>query len=76
MLLKLAIRLFGKKVLDGAIEKFGLSKAKVAAWLMFGLPAIEAVSALVGHPVKIVTPEVKMMLEGAGLWAIRDAINS
>jgi hypothetical protein len=75
MLKNLLIKLIGKK-LDAKLETWGVSKGKIAGWLMFLLPAIEAGSALAGHPVKILTPELKVMLEGFGFWALREGSNS
>ena len=75
MLKNLIIKFIGKK-LDAKLETWGISKAKIAGWLMFLLPAIEAGSSLAGHPVKILTPELKLMLEGFGFWALREGSNS
>lgn len=75
MFLKLAIKLFGKKVVDGAIEKTGVSKTKLIAVVAVLLTAVETLSPAFGWDIKI-PPEVYTLLAGSGLWTLRDGVDN
>ena len=64
-------KLIGKQVGDGV----GVSKAKLTAIIYVVIVGIQEISKAYGHPVEI-PPVVFRFLEGAGLWAVRDAIKS
>lgn len=70
---KIALKLFGKKIVENNIEKFGLSKTKLAAAIYVVITAVETLSPAWGHPV-VIPPVVKEFLAGVGLWALRDAV--
>jgi len=67
------IRLVGKKMVDGELEKVGVSKAKLTAVIYVVVLAIQTLGPAFGHPVNI-PPEVFRVLEALGLWSVRDAI--
>ena len=53
----------------------GVSKTKLAAIVYVILQAIPIISTAWGHPIEI--PQiVYRLLEGAGLWSLRDGIKS
>jgi len=67
------LRLVGKKMVDGELEKVGVSKAKLTAVVYILIQAVQVLGPAFGHPVNI-PPEVFRVLEALGLWAVRDAI--
>lgn len=67
------LRLVGKKMVDGQLEKVGVSKAKLTAVVYIVIQAIQVLGPAFGHPVSI-PPEVFRVLEAIGLWSVRDAI--
>lgn len=69
------LRIVGKKMVDGELEKVGFSKAKLTAILYILITAIQTIGPAFGHPITI-PPEVFRVLEALGLWAVRDAIKS
>jgi hypothetical protein len=70
------LKLVGKKMVDGELEKVGFSKAKLVAIIGVLVIAVQQLSGPVfGHPVTI-PPEVFRVLEALGLWSVRDAIKS
>jgi hypothetical protein len=74
----LIAKLIGKNIkntVDGELEKFHISKAKIVAILGVILPAIGPLSEALGHPVTV--PDyVYKVLAGLGLWALRDATST
>lgn len=75
MLMRLAIKLFGKKLIDGGIEKIGLSKTKLTA-IVGGLILISQY-VLPAFGVNVVIPtELKELLAAAGLWTLADKFDS
>lgn len=75
MLRKIIIKLVGKQI-QGEVEKIPApSKAKIVAVVAVLAVAVEQLSAAWGHPV-VVPNEVKQLLAAAGLWALRDAIDT
>lgn len=75
MLMKLVLKLFGKKIIDGAVEKSGMSKTKVIAVLAVLVTAVETLAPAFGWNIKI-PPELLQLLAGAGLWTLRDGVDS
>lgn len=69
------LRIVGKKMVDGELEKVGVSKAKLTAVIYILIQAIEVLGPVFGHPVKI-PQEVFRVLEALGLWTLRDSIKS
>jgi len=67
------LRLVGKKMVDGQLEKVGFSKAKLTAVVYILVQIAQVALPAFGVDVKI-PPEVFRVLEGLGLWAVRDAI--
>lgn len=67
----LIARLIGKQIGDD----FGVSKAKLAAIVFVLVVSIQELSKAWGHPV-VIPDYVFKLLEGAGLWAVRDAIKA
>lgn len=74
MLLKLAIKLFGKKIIEQGLEKTGISKTKIIAVVGVLITAIETLSPAFGWNVKI-PPELYQLLAGAGLWTLKDGMD-
>lgn len=70
---KIALKLFGKKIVENNIEKYGVSKTKLAAAVFVIITAIETLSPAWGHPI-VVPPTIKEFLAGVGLWTLRDAL--
>lgn len=66
---KLLIILVGKKINN----KSAVSKAKLTAFVYVVMNLIPEVGKIMGHPIEI-PPIVYRILEGLGLWSIRDAI--
>lgn len=75
MLMKLIVKLFGKKIVDGAVEKSGLSKTKVIAVIAVIVTALETLAPAFGWNIKI-PPELLQLLAGAGLWSLRDGVDN
>ena len=75
MLMKLVLKLFGKKMVEGAVEKSGLSKTKLIAVLAVLVTAIETLAPAFGWNIKI-PPELLQLLAGAGLWTLRDGMDT
>lgn len=71
MFAKILIKLFGKKIVEGALEKYGLSKTKVVAVIGVALYAIESLGPVFGWDIKI-EPGLKEALLAAGLWTLKD----
>lgn len=69
----LLFRLFGKKIVDGAVNKF--QRTKVIAVVGLGMYVAETVLPAFGVNVTIPS-EVYRVLEMCGLWTLRDAIKS
>lgn len=67
------IRVVGRKVVDGELEKVGFSKAKLTAIVYVLITAVQTLGPAFGWDVAI-PPEVFRVLEALGLWAVRDAI--
>ena len=67
------IRLIGKRVVDGQIEKVGLSKAKLTAVIYVIILAVQTLAPVWGYAVTI-PQEIFRVLEALGLWSVRDAI--
>lgn len=68
---KLIGKIFGKKI-EG---KIGLSKTKLTAIIFVVVVAIKELSKAWGHPIEI--PEyIIELLAGAGLWALRDGVDT
>jgi len=65
-------KLIGKNLADGTSS---VSKAKLTAIVYVIIIGIQEISKAYGHPVEIPS-YVFRLLEGAGLWTIRDAIKS
>lgn len=64
-------KLVGKQVGENTV----ISKAKLTAIIYVVIVGVQEISKAYGHPVEI--PQVVFrFLEGAGLWAVRDAIKS
>ncbi len=71
MLKNLILSLIGKKVGN----EVGVSKAKLTAVIYVLVVGIKTIPAAFGHPIEI--PDyVFRVLEAAGLWAVRDALNA
>lgn len=70
---KILLKLFGKR-LDESLENHGISKTKVAMVIAVLLPAVEQISATLGHPI-VVPAGVKQALMAVGLWALKDGID-
>lgn len=75
MLFKLALKLFGKKIVDGAIEKTHLSRTKLIAVVGGLIFVIEKVLPAFGVNV-VIPPEVYTLLGSAGLWTLSDKFDS
>ncbi len=75
MLMRLAIKLFGKKLIDGGIEKIGLSRTKLIAIVGGLIVLVEQVLPAFGVAV-VIPPEVKEFLLAAGLWTLSDKHDS
>lgn len=75
MLIKLVLKLFGKKLIDGGIEKIGLSRTKLIAVVGVLITAIEVLAPAFGWNIKI-PPEVYTLLAGSGLWTLSDKKDS
>lgn len=71
MLTRLLIKLFGKKIVDGALEKYGISKTKVIAVIAVALYAVDALAPAFGWNIKI-DEDLKQALIAAGLWSLKD----
>lgn len=69
------LKLFGKKIVENNIEKYGLSKTKLTAAIYVIITAVEVLSPQWGHPI-VVSPEIKQFLAGVGLWTLRDSIKN
>ncbi len=70
---KIAMKLFGKTI-DKDLEKFGISKTKVAMIVAILIPAAEQLSVALGHPFHV--PQgVKDALMAMGLWALKDGLD-
>lgn len=67
------LRAVGKKIVDGELEKVGISKAKLTAIIYVLVQAVQVLGPVFGHPVNI-PPEVFRVLEALGLWSLRDAM--
>lgn len=67
---KLLLKLFGKRIADGFLEKSGISKAKVSAFIFGALIILEQAFGV------NVPPELKELLAAFGLWAIRDGMDA
>jgi steroid 5-alpha reductase family enzyme len=74
MLMKIVVKLFGKKIIDGALEKWGISKTKVVAVVGVLIYAVESLAPAFGWEFKI-DPELKSALIAAGLWTLRDGMD-
>ncbi len=70
MLAKLFMKLFGKKTVDGLIEKTGISKTKVVAFIGALISGYEILGPAFGWPK--IPNEVYGLLGSLGLWALRD----
>lgn len=70
---RIVLKLFGKKV-DEELQKFGISKTKVAMIVSILLPAVEQLSATLGHPI-VIPQSYKDMLVAFGLWAMKDGLD-
>lgn len=68
------IRLIGKRI-EGKLEAWGISKAKLTAIVGVIIMAIDKLGPAFGHPI-VIPPDVYKVLEFLGLWAVRDAIDS
>lgn len=75
MLLKLAMKLFGKKLINEGVEKIGLSKTKLIAIVGGTIFLIEKVLPAFGVVVTI-PPDVYTLLGSAGLWTLSDKFDS
>jgi len=67
------LRIIGKRMVDGQLEKVGISKTKLTAIVYVLIVAIQHLGPAFGHPITI-PPEVFRVLEALGLWSLRDAI--
>lgn len=65
-------KLFGKDIGGG---DWAVSKAKVAAIVYVVITGLTEISKAYGHPI-VIPDMVYKFLEGAGLWAFRDAIKA
>ena len=74
MLARILAKLFGKAIVDGTIKKLGISKAKVILVVDILLYASEALAPVFGWQVNF--GQLKEGLLAAGLWAVRDGIDS
>ena len=70
---KIALKLFGKKIVENNIEKYGVSKTKLAAAIFVIITGVETLSPAWGHPI-VIPPAIKEFLAGVGLWTLRDAL--
>ena len=75
MLMKLALKLFGKKIIENAIEKTHLSRTKLIAVVGGSIFVIEKVLPAFGVNV-VIPPEVYTLLGSAGLWTLSDKFDS
>lgn len=71
MIKNLILKIIGKKV----GEELTVSKAKLTALVFVLVTAVQTLGPVFGHPV-VIPDWVFKFLEGCGLWAIRDAIQS
>ena len=69
------LRIVGKKIVDGELQKVGVSKAKLTAVIYILIQAVQVLGPAFGHEIKI-PPEVFRVLEALGLWTLRDSIKS
>jgi len=74
----LIAKLIGKNLqhnVDGILEKFHISKAKVAFFLAGLVKAVPAVGEAYGHPIppQYIDWAYKFLV-AVGLWAVRDAM--
>ena len=67
------IKFVGKRVVKDGIEKTGLSKAKLAAIIYVIVVAIQTLCPVMGSDF-VIPAYVFRILEGIGLWSVRDAI--
>lgn len=74
MIMKLVVKLFGKKIVEGALEKWGISKTKIVAVVGVILYAVEALSPAFGWDIKI-SDDLKQALLAAGLWTLKDGMD-
>ncbi len=75
MLMKLVIKLFGKKIIENAIEKSKLSRTKVIAIVAGAIFVIEKVLPAFGVNV-VIPPDVYTLLASVGLWTLSDKFDS
>jgi len=68
---KIIGKVFGKKLAG----KIGLSKAKLTAIIFVIIVAVREISKAWGHPIEIPDYVIEV-LAGAGLWTMRDAIDT
>lgn len=68
------VKMIGKKVVDGGIEKTGISKAKLTAIVGALVLAYQQVGPAFNLPP--LPPDVFKYLEMFGLWSLRDAVKS
>jgi len=74
MLAKILAKLFGKTIVEGTLKKLGVSKAKVIMGVDILLYAAEALAPAFGWQVNF--GQLKEALLAAGLWAVRDGMDS
>ena len=70
MLSRMMLKLFGKRIIEGTLQKYGISKAKVILVVDVLLYATEAIAPQFGWHVDF--GQLKEALLAAGLWAARD----
>ncbi len=74
MLMKLVIKMFGKKIIDGKLEDWGISKTKVVAVVLVAIYGVETLAPAFGYPDFKIPQELKDMLMGLGLWTLKDGM--
>ena len=74
MLKNILMKLFGKKIVEGAIEKSGMSKTKIIAIIAAIIYAIETLAPAFGWDIKI--PDgLFELLASTGLWTLREGVD-
>lgn len=71
MLMKMLIKMFGKKIVDSHMQKWGISKTKVVAVVGVLLYAAESLAPAFGWDFKV-SDDLKQALIAAGLWTLKD----
>lgn len=71
MMNRILFKLFGKKIIDGTLERYGVSKTKVVAIVAVLVYAVDTLAPVFGWNIHI-PDDVKGALMAAGLWSLKD----